>query len=83
MATFTSSLPEELLRQLEEKARELSMPKNKLIERALTMYLEHLNRAAYIRSYKHMSDDTDLIAMAEEGMTDYLKQLAETDDAAG
>jgi hypothetical protein len=83
MATFTSSLPEELLRQLEEKASELSIPKNKLIERALTMYLDHLNRADYIRSYKHMSDDTDLITMAEEGMTDYLKQLAGTDDTTG
>lgn len=75
MATFTSSLPDGLLQQLEEKAKELSLPKNKLIEQALSLYLDHLNRAAYIRSYKQMAKDTDLLAIAEEGMTDYFKQL--------
>lgn len=75
MATFTSSLPDGLLQLLEEKAKELSMPKNKLIEQALRLYLDHLNRAAYIRSYKEMAADTDLIAIAEEGMEDYFKQL--------
>ena len=75
MATFTNSLPDDLLHLLEEKAKELSMPKNKLIEQALRLYLDHLNRAAYVRSYKQMAEDTDLLAIAEEGMSDYLKQL--------
>jgi hypothetical protein len=75
MATFTSSLPDNLLQMLEKKAKELSLPKNKLLERALQLYLEHLNRAEYIKSYKQMSDDRDLAVIAEEGMTDYLKQL--------
>ncbi|MDP3467867.1 MAG: ribbon-helix-helix protein, CopG family [Daejeonella sp.] len=75
MATFTSSLPDGLLQLLEEKAKELSMPKNKLIEQALRLYLDHLNRAAYIRSYKQMAEDTDLLAIAEEGMADYFEQL--------
>ncbi len=80
MATFTSSLPEELLRLLEEKAKELSLPKNKLIEQALRLYLDHLNRAAYIRSYKEMAVDADLLIIAEEGISDYFKQL---EDEAG
>jgi len=80
MATFTSSLPEELLRLLEEKAKELSLPKNKLIEQALRLYLDHLNRAAYIRSYKEMAEDADLLIIAEEGMSDYFKQM---EDEAG
>lgn len=80
MATFTSSLPEELLRLLEEKAKELSLPKNKLIEQALRLYLDHLNRAAYIRSYKEMAVDADLLIIAEEGMSDYFKQM---EDEAG
>lgn len=75
MATFTSSLPDELLQLLDEKAKELSLPKNKLIEQALRLYLDHLNRAAYIRSYKEMAADTDLTVIAEEGMADYFKQL--------
>jgi predicted transcriptional regulator len=50
MATFTSSLPDDLLKQLADKAKELKLPKNKLIEKALSIYLEQLDRAAYIKS---------------------------------
>ncbi|MBN2275712.1 MAG: ribbon-helix-helix protein, CopG family [Bacteroidales bacterium] len=75
MVTFTSSIPDELSKQLNEKARALSLPKNKLIENALRLYIEHLERAEYIRSYKQASSDNDILLMAEEGMTEYLKQL--------
>jgi predicted transcriptional regulator len=75
MKTFTSSLPDDLLDQLSIKAKELSLPKNTLIERALRIYLEQLNRAAYIKSYKRMSDDSDIQQLAEEGMAEYLSQL--------
>lgn len=75
MATFTSSLPDTLLNLLEIKAKELSMPKNKLIEIALSLYLDQLNRAAYAKSYQQMADDTDMLTLAEEGMIDYMKQL--------
>ena len=81
MATFTSSLPDSLLKALEEKAKELSLPKNKLIERALSIYLDHLNRAAYVKSFKKMAADTDLLTIAEEGMSDYYKQIADEDEA--
>jgi hypothetical protein len=77
MPTFTSSLPEDLLQALALKAKELSVPKNTLIERALRIYLEQLNRAAYVKSYKQMAADTDIQMLAEEGMADYLSQLEE------
>jgi hypothetical protein len=77
MSTFTSSLPEDLLQALALKAKELSVPKNTLIERALRIYLEQLNRAAYVKSYKQMAADTDLQMLAEEGMADYFTQLEE------
>jgi hypothetical protein len=77
MSTFTSSLPDDLLETLAQKAKELSVPKNTLIERALRIYLEQLNRAAYVKSYKQMAYDTDLQLLAEEGMADYLSQLEE------
>jgi len=77
MSTFTSSLPDDLLQALALKAKELSVPKNTLIERALRIYLEQLNRAAYLKSYKQMAADTDLQMLAEEGMADYLSQLEE------
>lgn len=75
MATFTSTLPENLLELLNKKAKELNMPKNKLIERALSIYLTQLNKAAYVRSYKQMNDDADILKIAEEGMEDYIAQL--------
>lgn len=80
MATFTSTLPDDLLDQLTEKAKSLSLPKNRLIEKALRLYLEHLEKAEYIKSYKSAAADTDVMSIAEEGMSGYLKQL---EDEAG
>ncbi len=77
MSTFTSSLPDDLLQLLSEKAKELSLPKNKLIEKALRIYLEQLNRAAYVKSYKQMAHDEDVTILAEEGMVEYMKQIEE------
>jgi hypothetical protein len=75
MVTFTSSLPDDLSEQLNDKSRSLSLPKNKLIENALRLYLEHLERAEYIKSYKMAAEDTDILHIAEEGMEDYLRQI--------
>ena len=77
MATFTSTLPDNLLQSLSEKAKALSVPKNKLIERALKLYLEHLEKAEYIKSYKQAANDQDILSIAEEGMEDYLSQIKE------
>lgn len=77
MATFTSTLPKPLLDLLNKKAKELNTPKNKLIEKALQIYLTQLNKTEYIRSYKQMAKDSNLLQMAEEGMMDYLNQLKE------
>ena len=75
MTTFTSTLPEELLRKLNEMAGKLTMPKNKIIEKALQIYLDQLTRAEYVKSYKQAGDDINILDIAEEGMEDYLKQL--------
>jgi predicted transcriptional regulator len=75
MSTFTSTLPDDLLKRLNEVAQSLSMPKNKLIEKSLRIYLDQLNRAEYVKSYKQMADDTDIMMLAEEGMEEYLKGL--------
>ena len=42
MTTFTSTLPDDLMNLLSEKAKELSLPKNKLIEKALRIYLKKI-----------------------------------------
>jgi hypothetical protein len=75
MLTFTSTLPDDLFAQLNQKAAELRMPKNKLIETALRIYLDHLNRADYVRSMREAANDADTLSIAEEGMVEYLTQL--------
>jgi len=77
MTTFTSTLPEELLAKLDKAAKKLSVPKNRLIEKALRIYLDQITKAEYIKSFKKAEDDENLLDMAEEGMEDYLKQLDE------
>jgi predicted transcriptional regulator len=75
MKTFTSTLPDQLIVRLNEMAKNLAMPKNKIIERALRIYLDQLTRAEYVKSYKQAGSDTDILEIAEEGMEDYFKQL--------
>ena len=72
MTTFTSTLPDDLLQMLNLKAKELHLPKNKLIEKALRIYLDQLNRSAYIKSYKQLAKDEDILKIAEEGMVEYM-----------
>jgi metal-responsive CopG/Arc/MetJ family transcriptional regulator len=75
MSTFTSTLPDELLMKLNEMAKKLSVPKNRIIEKALQIYLDQLTRAEYVKSYKLAGNDVNIVEMAEEGMEDYLKQM--------
>jgi len=75
MTTFTSSLPESLLKNLGDAAKELNLPKNKIIEKALSVYLEQLDKALYKASYINAIGDEDLLSIAEEGAHEYLSQL--------
>ncbi|SHJ27734.1 Ribbon-helix-helix domain-containing protein [Tangfeifania diversioriginum] len=75
MKTFTSTLPDDLLISLKDTAEKLAIPKNKIIEKALRIYLDQLNRAEYVKSFKQAATDNDIIMMAEEGMEEYLKQV--------
>jgi metal-responsive CopG/Arc/MetJ family transcriptional regulator len=79
MATYTSTLPDNLLKELAKASKDLKLPKNKIIEKAVEIYLEQLDKAAYLKSYKRMAKDEDMIKMAEEGMADYFDQLLELD----
>lgn len=79
MANYTSSLPDSLLHQLSEMAQKLRVPKNKIIERALDKYLTEVERQMYIRSFKQVAGDEDILAMAEAGMDDYIATLDDWD----
>ncbi|MFD2529012.1 ribbon-helix-helix domain-containing protein [Polaribacter marinaquae] len=75
MATFTSSLPDSLLEKLSVLAKELKLPKNRLIENALELYLEQIEKASYIKSYKQAGTDQDILLVAEEGMQEYFTSI--------
>lgn len=77
MTTFTTTLPEDILEKLKKQSLKLSVPRNRIIEKALRIYLDQLNRAEYIRSYKEAAKDMDIMNIAEEGMGEYLKQIEE------
>ena len=77
MATFTSSLPDDLLDKLSEMAKELKMPKNKLIEKALKRYFEQIEKAQFAKSFKRAANAPEMLALAEEGIEDWFKVLEE------
>lgn len=79
MANYTSSLPDSVLSKLNELAQTLKVPKNQIIERALNKYLTEVERQLYIRSFKQLAGDEDMLKLAEEGMGDYLMVLEEWD----
>ena len=73
--TYTSTLPEELMNLLNEFSEKLDLPKNKLIEKSLSLYLDKLKQLEYVHSFKRASQDKEVLAMAEEGLKDYLDSL--------
>lgn len=75
MGTYTSSLPQDLLDKLDFESKKRGVAKNSLIEKALRIYLDQLNRAEYARSYSKAGKDKEIMAIAEEGMVGYLKDL--------
>ena len=79
MSALTTSLPDDLIRELAARAEQYGLPKNRFIERALRIYLEQLDRAEFRASYQRMAKDPLTLQLAEEGMVHYLAQL---DDAA-
>ena len=79
MANYTSSLPDSVLSKLNEVAKTLRVPKNQIIERALNKYLTEVERQLYIRSFKQLAGDEDMLKLAEEGMEGYLMVLEDWD----
>lgn len=77
MATFTSSLPQELLDQLAKTASELKIPKNKLIQKALQRYLIQIEKAQFAQSFQRAANDPEMLEIAEEGIEDWFQMLEE------
>ena len=67
-------LPDNLFNELTDTADRFSVDIDNLIETAVCKFLDDLNRAEYEASFKKASTDTAIIAIAEEGLDDYLNQ---------
>ncbi len=80
MANYTSSLPDSTLTKLSEMALKLKVPKNQIIERAVNKYLYEVERQLYIKSFKKIAGDEEILSIAEEGMRDYMIDLEEWDE---
>jgi len=72
---LTSTLPYELHHQLDHYAKLLSIPKNRLIEKALNDYFDKIKKAEYENSFKKAAGDAEIRSLAEDGLEDYLKML--------
>lgn len=76
---YTSSLPGDILKNLEYYAGKFRIPKNKIIEQSLIAYFDQLKKAEYIHSFSKAANDEELLPMAEENLTDYLKILKDNE----
>ncbi len=70
MTSLTSSLPDELIEKLTEKANKLDLPKDKIVEIALRIYLKQLD----IVENRTLEENASL-KNAEDGMKAYLDKL--------
>ena len=75
--TYTSKLPDTLLKELETVANKLKTSKKDVIETALTLYFERIKKAEYIASFKRAKGDEDIIELTGSGFEDYLKMIEE------
>ncbi|MBM3405323.1 MAG: CopG family transcriptional regulator [Bacteroidetes bacterium] len=79
--TFTSTLPSEVWDMLEKYALRLKIPKNRLMEKALRNYFDHLKKAEYTLSFRKAAGDETLKPMAEEGLEEYIKMIEDHETA--
>jgi len=66
--SYTSTLPVELIRQLNELSLRLKIPKNKIIEVSLRKHLEEMKRQEFANGFKRAAADEEIGQMVEEGM---------------
>lgn len=73
--TYSSTLPNELIEQLNEYARKLNIPKNQLIERSIRHYIQKIKQAEYIQSFQRVAQDEEQTELAEAGLEEFLEQV--------
>jgi len=62
---YTSTLPKDIIKMLDQYAGKFSIPKNRIIEQALIAYFEKMKQAEYAHSFRRAAGDEEQILMAE------------------
>lgn len=75
LITYTSTLPKNLVTWLDSTAKAKKTSKKNIIVEALLQYRQHLIKQELASTFKKASQDKEILAMAEEGMDDYLQNL--------
>lgn len=75
MITYTSTLPENLMSWLKNTAQEQKTTKKQIIVEALNNFRQHLKKQKLADTFKKAAKDKEIIAMAEDGLDDYIEQL--------
>lgn len=77
--TYTSTLPNMVMEEIVEYAKRKKISKNKVIEIDLKRLLEEEIKNDLRESFKKISDDPDMLEIAEWGMVDYGTPLKKFD----
>jgi predicted transcriptional regulator len=80
--TYTSTLPDDLILQVNEYAEKYQMTKNKVIEEALKRYFFEQKRKEYDESFARIANDPEINELAEMGIADWSELIRkyENDD---
>lgn len=77
--TFTNNLSVDLMEWLEKYSTHHKVTRRAILEKALNEFRQSSRKREYVQSFKKASLDADINSMSEDGLGDYLKQLAHFD----
>lgn len=80
MKTFTTSLPESTIKELNDLAKKLNVPKNQILNLALKKYLHNIEQELYIQSFKRVGEVSEMQQLADLGISDFTSELFKLDE---
>lgn len=71
--TFTSTLSKDLVSLLDDYSKKMNTTKSKMINIAISNYINQLKKEKYINSFKRAKDDIEIKNLTEAGIEDFLQ----------
>lgn len=72
---ITTTLSKSILKEIDLYTRKTGKKKNQVIEESLTHFLLNEKKNRLAMSFKNASENDEIVNMAEEGLSDYKRQL--------